>query len=122
MIGFAAKTGYDSKKLLDGGVTSTGKVVSFEVKHEKDKKKNKTMYYPIVSFKDKNGRELEFRSNTGSNPKSYRVGEIVEVIYRKDNSDNAKINSFSSMWLLPLILSIFGCIIAGIGFIIPRSN
>lgn len=102
----AGFTAFQSKRLLNEGIISTGKVVSFDVKHKKDKKKDRTMYYPLISFQDGKGNPIEFKSNTGSNPKSYTSGENVEFINKINNANNARINSFTSMWLMPLILGI----------------
>ena len=115
-------TAFQSKKLLDEGIVSKGKVVGFDVKTKKEKNKTSKMYYPIVSFQDDEGQSIEFKSNTGSNPKSYNVGEMVEVIYKKGNSENASVNGFTSMWLLPIILGVFGLIIFAIGFAVVKAR
>ncbi|MFE0100699.1 DUF3592 domain-containing protein [Streptomyces sp. NPDC059009] len=55
-----------------------------------------------------------FRSPTGSNPPSYERGDRVEVLYRADSPEDARINGFASLWLLPLIFGGIGLVIAGI--------
>jgi hypothetical protein len=73
------------------------------------------MAYPAVDFTSADGKPREFRDSTGSNPPSYGVGDRVEVLYRADDPADARINGFLSLWLLPLIFSGIGLLVAGIG-------
>ncbi|MGW8556626.1 DUF3592 domain-containing protein [Streptomyces tubercidicus] len=59
--------------------------------------------YPVVEFTTAEGMPTRFRSSTGSNPPSYKKGDQVEVLYRADSPEDARINGFASLWLLPLI-------------------
>ncbi len=69
----------------------------------------------MVEFTSADGTPRTFRSSTGSNPPSYDKGERVEVLYRADSSEDARINGFASLWLLPLIFGGIGLVIGGIG-------
>ncbi|MEV7090779.1 DUF3592 domain-containing protein [Streptomyces sp. NPDC093085] len=71
--------------------------------------------YPRVQFTAADGTWRNFRSDSGSNPPSYEVGEEVEVVYRADSPDDARIDGFLSLWLLPLIFGGMGLLFAGIG-------
>jgi hypothetical protein len=72
------------------------------------------MAHPVVEFTSADGTQRKFEDSTGSKPPAYEVGERVEVLYRADSPEDAKINSFSSLWLLPLIFGGLGLLIAGI--------
>jgi len=74
------------------------------------------MYAPIISFTTKEGDKIEFTSAIGNNSPSYRVGETVEIIYDPKEPNKADINSFTSLWMAPLILGVFGIIFFLIGF------
>jgi hypothetical protein len=58
----------------------------------------------------------------------YRIGDRVEVLYPQDQPGEGSINSFSDLWLLPLICGILGfgmltvyfCVWRGIG--LPRTT
>jgi preprotein translocase subunit SecG len=67
-----------------------------------------TVYYPIIRFADKAGQEHTLYSSAGSYPPAYEVGERVPVLYDPANPKEAKINSFTGLWLWPLILGILG--------------
>lgn len=74
--------------------------------------------YPVVEFTSAGGTQREFQGSTGSSPPSYEVGERVEVLYRPDSPEDARINGFASLWLLPLVFGGIGLLFAGIGTIV----
>jgi hypothetical protein len=69
----------------------------------------------VVEFTSADGTHRTFRSSTGTNPPSYEEGERVEVLYRADSPEDAEIDGFASLWLLPLIFGGIGLVTAGIG-------
>ncbi|MFI9307364.1 DUF3592 domain-containing protein [Streptomyces triculaminicus] len=71
--------------------------------------------YPVVEFTSADGTPRKFRDSAGSNPPSYKVGEQVEVLYRPDAPEDARIKGFLSLWLAPLILGGIGLVFTGIG-------
>ncbi|TXS53427.1 DUF3592 domain-containing protein [Streptomyces sp. uw30] len=81
----------------------------------KARESNRPVAYPVVEFTSADGTSRTFRGSTGSNPPSYEEGEQVEVLYRADSPEDARINGFASLWLLPLIFGGLGLVIAGIG-------
>jgi hypothetical protein len=68
------------------------------------------VYYPIIRYADTAGQEHTLYSGTGSFPPAYAVGDRVSVLCDPANPNEAKVNSFSDLWLLPLILGIFGAL------------
>ncbi|MEB3966848.1 DUF3592 domain-containing protein [Streptomyces kunmingensis] len=81
----------------------------------RNRSSSSTVAYPVVEFTSADGETRTFRSSGGSNPPSYERGEQVDVLYRADSPEDARIDGFLSMWLLPLIFSGIGLLIAGIG-------
>ncbi|MEU6388451.1 DUF3592 domain-containing protein [Streptomyces sp. NPDC046939] len=71
--------------------------------------------YPVVAFTSADGERRTFRSSTGSKPPAYDEGERVEVLYRPDSPEDARINGFLSLWLLPLIFGGVGLLITATG-------
>ena len=69
---------------------------------------DEAVFGPVVHFTSQNGEAVEFVSSTGSNPPSYSRGERVEVLYQPEEPQNAKINSFFSLWGGPVILGGLG--------------
>jgi hypothetical protein len=65
-----------------------------------------TSYAPIVRFKARNGRTIEFQSNHYTYPPAYEIGQTVTVLYPADDSSKAIIKGEGS--LLVLIFGILG--------------
>lgn len=106
------------KAFIEGSVVTQGIIVELEARDSKGSNGRRTRYYyPIFTFTDNNNEVIKITSSTGSNPAAYTLNERVEVIYPPNDSHNAQINGFASLWLLPLIFGIFGLVFASIGAI-----
>ena len=104
--------------------TAKGQVVSLQYSRDSDGKGG--AYYPVVEY-NYNGKMTSFRSNTGSDPASYSMGDNVDVYFNPDNLQDAQIKSFSSQWVAVIIVGsigfVFTLIGGGIGmFIVKKSN
>ena len=73
-----------------------------------------TVYHPVFVFRDSQGREHEVYSSGGSYPPAYKVGEKVTVLYNAEQPDNACLNGFCDVWILPFLLALIG----GVQFIV----
>ena len=62
-----------------------------------------TTYYPVVRYQTKNGKNVTFTSSSGSYPSPYKRGDRVTLLYDPENPQKARIESFSSMWLAPIL-------------------
>ncbi|MEU6792588.1 DUF3592 domain-containing protein [Nonomuraea wenchangensis] len=76
-----------------------------------------TMWYPTVEF-TAGGRRYSFQSSTGNNPPAYREGEGVPVAYDPDDPSDARISTFWSAYLAPVITGGLGVVFAAIGTIL----
>ncbi|MGN9760982.1 DUF3592 domain-containing protein [Streptomyces sp. SD31] len=88
----------------------------------KKRQSDEPVAYPVVEFTSADGTSRTFRSSTGSNPPSYDEGERVDVLYRADSPEDARINGFASLWLLPLIFGGIGLAIAGVGTAVATAG
>ena len=106
-----------NQKFIAGSVVTTGTVVDLARKTSTsgDSSPNSYVYYPVIQFKTKNGSLIEFRSNVGSNPPSFRKGDQVQVRYLEKDPYKARINSFMQIWFVSIILGGLGVVFAGIG-------
>lgn len=96
---------------LDGATRADGTVVDLVRSRSSDS----TTYKPVVHFTTQTGEMVEFISSTGSNPPSYSKGEKVEVLYLPAKPQNAKINSFFSLWGGAVIVGGLGSVFFLIG-------
>ncbi|MFZ3572622.1 DUF3592 domain-containing protein [Streptomyces sp. BH097] len=117
---------WSSVSLLREADSATGTVVSLQWRDEdigpSRKSRDRPAAYPVVEFAAADGTPHTFRSSTGSNPPSYEEGEHVEVLYRADDPEDARINGFLSLWLLPLIFGGIGLIAATVAAIIAMVS
>ena len=78
------------------GLRAEGTVTGMET--EKQKKGN-IIYYPLVTFSDRTGKTVTFKSWYGGNPPLYKTGEKVEVLYLMQNPQkNAMIYTSDNFW------------------------
>ncbi|WP_039942384.1 DUF3592 domain-containing protein [Streptomyces himastatinicus] len=109
-----------SASFLTDAKRARGTVVSLEWRNDHEtsprtQTDDKPAAYPVVAFTSADGAPRKFEDSTGSNPPSYELGERVEVLYAPGSPEDARINGFASLWLMPLIFGGIGFVIAGIG-------
>ncbi len=71
-------------------------------------------YQPIVRFRY-GAQVIQFGDSVASNPPAYHVGETVSVLYLESDPYDARIESFMSLWLLPMIFGGIGAIFLAVG-------
>ena len=74
---------------------------------EKRKMRNKTDYFPHISFVDRHGERLEFRSNTGISKKR-KKGDSIPIRYNPTKSHQVLVDEFFAIWGLPVVMLILG--------------
>jgi hypothetical protein len=79
------------------------------------------VYQPVVRF-DHDGQRTEFNDSIASNPPAYHVGETVTVLYLESNPYVARIDSFTSLWLVPMIFGCIGAIFLTVGACLILRN
>ncbi len=115
-------------KFLESATRSTGVVTGFEegTSGSSDTGDRNIIYRPIVEFKTATGEQITFTAKIGSQTKSYTEGDSITVHYQSDNPHNARIDSFLSLWLVPLIAWGIGAVlflVGGIfGIIVYRAH
>jgi hypothetical protein len=65
-------------------------------------------YAPTFRFQDAIGSEHTVSSHFYSAPPEFRVGDTVKVLYRGDDPQSARIESYWQVWGLPTLLAIIG--------------
>jgi len=111
VLGMAALTfwfGNQSYQISKNGETTTGIVTGLAESPSED---SCCVYSPVVEYMVA-GRTYTFESSNASDPPSYRVGQEVEVIYNRSSPSTGAINSWSELWLVPVILGLTTLILA----------
>ncbi|MEV4744043.1 DUF3592 domain-containing protein [Streptomyces sp. NPDC049555] len=110
-----------SVSYLNDAERTPGTVVALDWEHghsggsRRSRADDEAAAYPVIEFTSKDGVRRKFRDSTGTNPPSYEVGERVEVLYRADSPEDARIKGFASLWLPPLIVGGIGFFFAVVG-------
>jgi hypothetical protein len=67
-------------------------------------------YAPVVDFRTLGGETVRFTDGVGSVPPEYEVGAEVKVLYDPDDVHNARVASWSRLWLAPTLLTFAGLV------------
>lgn len=112
LLGGAVYTGNDIRQMHTQGLRADGIVVELAQSRDGDS----TTYYPRVRFTDAAGETHTFKSNSGSNPPSYRIDAPVRVLYLPQTpEDSARIDGGWKNWCLPVLLLLGGALCLGGG-------
>ena len=90
---------FNSKNYVDNGILIKG-VVDDLLKGTK----------VIVAYRDDQGRKKYYISEYSQNPPSHRIGEEVILLQLPGIKDKYRIDSFSELWLMTLIMAIVSSI------------
>ena len=110
----------ESNALISDSISTIGKVVDFKKRYIRNPKGAAPAIYsysPIVEFVSENGQKIQITSSTGSYPPNYKIGDYIEVIYQKNNPQNAMLNTFTDSWGFAIFLGVFGVILIIISFL-----
>ncbi len=100
-----------TRSLLTEAARAEGTVVNFMQAYSS----HGVTYAPVVHFVNRNNETIVFVSSTATNPPGYAKGEKVEVLYFLTKPQEARINSFFSLWGGSVILGAMGAIFFLIG-------
>jgi len=72
------------------------------------KGRNGVCYQVSFEFQDTHGQNIKSQYNSNKNIKS---GSEINILYSKTDSNNNKVENFSSLYLTPILFIIFGPLI-----------
>jgi hypothetical protein len=67
-------------------------------------------YAPVFTFAAGDGRAYTVTSNMATNPPVFKVGEHAQAHYPKGHPEQARLDSFSQLWLMDVANEIIGSI------------
>jgi hypothetical protein len=103
-----------TRSFLKSAATADGVVIENVYHHSS---RGSGTYYPRVSFRTASGQDLILETGFGTRPPSYRAGERVQVFYDPGNPAHFSINSFWSLWFVPILFGGMGVVFSSIGWI-----
>ena len=107
----------DTLRFLRKAVRTKGRVVGYEEREGPiaDGPGSMTYHYPNVEFENRQGQKQCVTMALGSDRKCYTEGSTVPILFNPECPCEAKIKSFSDLWLFPLGFIIGG--LAGVGMV-----
>jgi hypothetical protein len=102
--------GISQKNFIASAAKAEGVVVRLEWEPGSSSD-DSSAHHTVVAFKSADGRDIEFRSGVGSSPLAHSKGDRVGVLYDPNSPSKAKINTFVSLWLGPIILALIGSLV-----------
>ena len=106
LLGMACWLFWRRFKILMTGVTTTGRVESYESREFDES----ISYLPVISFTDQLGNRQRFTASAGGSRRTPPIGTTVKVRYDNENPKNAVISSFLNMWAAPIALAVLGVV------------
>jgi hypothetical protein len=94
----AVKTDGTVIKLVKKKSSKTVTERSITSNRSSTRKKTKITFSPVFTFTDHQGQKHEVQSTTGSSTAAYSVNDKVQVYFQKEYPQQAKIDSFFSLW------------------------
>lgn len=65
-------------------------------------------YTPVISYTDHNNHKHKFASKVSTSSPRYKKGEKVQILYHREQPNQAEINTFLSLWTGELIFGFLG--------------
>lgn len=121
-FGIALFSFIHTQNFIKTAASSEGVVLELKTVESSLRKSRGFTYAPVVKFKTPDGKDIQFQSSTSSNPPEFSVGQTVPVLYNRSNPQEAQVDSFVQLWLLPTVFGGFGIIFMVVGatlFVIP---
>lgn len=106
LFGTIAFVSYNnSAKLLGEGGTASGTVVKLELTSS-GVSNTRRIYHPVIRFHAESGEDLEEMSKFGSSPPEFKEGQVVEILYEKNNPKNWTVKNWFNLYFLPTMFGI----------------
>lgn len=96
----AALGAYQSLKLAHleaAGLRAEGRVVRLH-RESSSGSSSDYSYYPVVEFRTRDNKRIQFKDSVGTNPPSYRPGDKVTVLYLAETPQNDAIIDRGRVW------------------------
>lgn len=77
-------------------------------------------YMPVFDFMDAHGLGHQARSSIGSAPPAFHIGDRVPVLYRRDNPEQAHIDTTGQIWGFSIGFAIAAVVCSLIGYALLR--
>ena len=117
VIGYAML--YHTLRFLRVAVRARATVVGYDPRTStSNDNRTSTFYHAKIEFMDQLGMQHNVTMSVGTGSPSYPEGSIVDILFDPDRPERARIDSFSHLWLFPLVFGGMGTIFVVIGLVV----
>ena len=122
MLWFGGVSFRAQRKLARTGLKARGTIVLVE-SNDKPGESEMTVYTPTFEFQNADGVVHRVREGSTTPRKgTYRVGKIVEVVYRPGEEEQAAIHSFAAFWGFTLAMLVAGVVLLVGGYMMMTGG
>ncbi len=111
-LGVGLFMGYQEWRVIAGAEKAIGEIA--DAKYVRTKK-GSDMYQAVVRFTARTGQSITYTSSLSTSVKP-SIGKKVEIFYRPEQPEIARINSFTELYLFPFVFGGSGIVLLALGF------
>jgi hypothetical protein len=102
---FVVKNFIETLVFIRAAGTTVGKVIHLAPARNSD---GHLLYLPVFEYQTNDGTVCQYTSTVASSPPAYKIGDSATLLYLRKNPRQAKLKSFSELWLLNIIFALIG--------------
>jgi len=117
LLAGGGRFGWDAWQEQWNSVVVTGRVTKLIASVERargSKGGNREHVYSIIEYGDGSGRKYQVESHANGRKNAYPQGAEVRVRYREGHPEQASVDSFGSIWLAPVAMTVLGALFLGV--------
>ena len=112
---------YDAVTFTQRAEEAVGEVIHVERHTSRDSDGDISItYMPTFRYRDEAGATHEGQTSMSSSEWDFGIGEQVDILYDPNDPSSVRIDGFWSLYLVPIILVIFGLVFGGAGYLVRR--
>ncbi len=110
-IGIGGFIWHGNTQFQQRALVTKGRVIDMRASRSDDG----TVYYPVVSYRLRDGALRQLESSVGTNPPRFQVGDEVEVLYDPQKISDVRLKADVEFVILPIALMVGGAVFAMVG-------
>ncbi len=117
-IGIGGFIWHGNTQFQQRALVTKGRVIDMRASRSDDG----TVYYPVVSYRLRDGALRQLESSVGTNPPRFQVGDEVEVLYDPQKISDVRLKADVEFAVIPIVFIGVGVLFAVIGMFIITSK
>lgn len=104
LLGVAAFLYIKARNFVNAAQKTKGTVVRMEPRT----RKGGTSYVAVFEFRSLDGQTITVLDTVAARPPRHQVGQAVDVVYDPANPRDARLDSTSTLYMMPIIIGVVG--------------